>query len=96
MGERIGLIQTRGIGDIIIALPIADHFLERGAEVYWPIDEAFLPAFAAAKPQVHFLPVNRADGYFFARPLKMLQDLNCTRIISLYNYHYKLKVYDDA
>jgi len=27
MAKKIGLIQTRGIGDIIIALPIADHFI---------------------------------------------------------------------
>jgi hypothetical protein len=57
MARRIGFIQTRGIGDIIIALPIADAFIEQGCEVYWPIDAAFVSAFAAAKPEVRFLPV---------------------------------------
>jgi len=35
---QIGLIQTRGIGDIIIALPIADFFTAKGYKVTWPID----------------------------------------------------------
>lgn len=45
---RIGLVQTRGIGDIIIALPIAQSFVNDGHEVFWPIDSRFVSSFQAA------------------------------------------------
>jgi hypothetical protein len=83
---RIGLIQTRGIGDIIIALPIADYFLERGDEVYWPIDSTMVPMFQPVKPEVNFIPVPPDEGYFYETPLAQLRELQCDRIITLYSY----------
>jgi hypothetical protein len=95
MPGRVGLIQTRGIGDIIIALPIADFFLQRGFEVIWPIDEKFLPAFRSAKPEVNFLGVPLDEGLMFDTPLRLLQQHGCDPIFSLYSYLSIKKVYDE-
>ena len=85
------MIQTRGIGDIIIALPIADFFIEQGCEVHWPIDARFVSYFRDAKPDINFIPVTRDMGeanwvprFFLDDPLRSLQSLNCSRIIPLY------------
>ena len=34
MAKKLGLIQTRGLGDIIISIPIAHHYHRQGWEVY--------------------------------------------------------------
>jgi hypothetical protein len=52
---KIGLIQSRGLGHIIIALPIARYFVDRGNEVLWPIHEEFVPSFRHAAPYVEFI-----------------------------------------
>lgn len=36
--HRIGIIQPGRIGDIIICLPIAKYFHDKGYEVVWPVD----------------------------------------------------------
>ena len=98
MKERIGLIQTRGIGDIIIALPIADHYQELGYEVYWPIDHRFCEMFRRVKPLINFIPVpgKQQDGrdFFLMDPLRLLQEKECSRIIILYSYIGGLNVCD--
>src|SRR2546423_949931 len=86
MPQRIGLIQSRGIGDIIIALPIADYFLEQGCEVHWPIHSGFLAAFQQAKPQVHWTGLDEGPGYFYEIPLERLSNVPCDRIIPLYSH----------
>jgi hypothetical protein len=92
---RIGLIQTRGIGDIIIALPLAQFLLDRGHEVLWPIDSRFLPSFQAANPDVRFLPVihpSPAAGprgpksYFLDEPLRQLRAAGCEVVHMLYSH----------
>jgi len=91
MGQpRIGLIQSRGLGDIIIALPIAKYFCDRGFDVYWPIDRRFLPSFNEAVPYARFLPLEppTKDGaipYFLDTPLAMLRELGCETIHVLYS-----------
>lgn len=89
---RIGIIQTRGLGDIIIAAPIAMYWLERGHEVLWPIDSEFLAPFTFALPSIQFLPVeksttgiNTAD-YFVEYPKKILQEHGCDEIYILYSH----------
>jgi hypothetical protein len=84
---KIGLIQTGGIGDIIIALPIAKYFVDRGHEILWPIDEGFLPSFVAAAPYVEFIPVKRGEPRSLLDvPLECLKARGCERIIPLYSY----------
>lgn len=89
---KIGLIQTRGIGDIVIAAPIAQHFIAQGCEVFWPVDARFQPFVQAAFPDIHFVSVDSAItgqatlAYFYSQPLQQLQELQCERIYSLYSY----------
>ena len=95
MGKRIGLIQTRGIGDIVIAIPIADAFLQEGYDVIWPIDQTLVSMFSSARPDITFPGVPMCDGYFFDAPLKLLQERDCERIIPLYNFFDKKAIYDE-
>lgn len=85
---KIGLIQSRGIGDIIISLPIAKFFVDRGDQVIWPISQRFIDAFRVAAPYVRFLPIveERSDRWFYDTPLELLESEKCERIIPLYSY----------
>lgn len=86
---KLGLIQTRGIGDIVIALPAAQALIAAGNEIYWPIDESWIPDFAEAEPAVHWLPVTAAahtQDYFLHQPRQLLATAGCDRQIVLYSY----------
>lgn len=89
---NIGLIQTRGIGDIVIAAPIAQYFIAQGHEVYWPVDRRFHAFVQIAFPTIHFLPVDhRVTGeatldYFYLQPLEQLRQVGCGLIHCLYSY----------
>ncbi|HLH90540.1 MAG TPA: hypothetical protein VKX28_18970 [Xanthobacteraceae bacterium] len=84
---KIGLIQTRGIGDIIIALPIAKYLVDQGHTVAWPIYAPYVPPFQAAAPYVQFIPLGGETGdWMFPIPLATLQERGCDRIISLASY----------
>lgn len=96
MSKRIGLIQTRGIGDIIIALPIADFFIRQGYDVFWPIDEQIVPAFQQVKPEVNFIAVIKGAGDLLEKPLNILQQHDCERVIILYSYLKHAEVYDKS
>jgi hypothetical protein len=81
---KIGFIQTTGIGDIIIALPIARHLVAQGHQVVWPIYQSFVAPFRAAAPYVEFLPLAGRNGdWMFPTPLALLKDSGCERIIPL-------------
>jgi hypothetical protein len=90
--KRVGLIQTRGLGDIVIALPIADYLHRQGSEVFWPIDSRFLTHFVSAFPHVNFIGVDinlvqeHSLEYFYSGPHKILEDLNCSEIHTLYSH----------
>ena len=90
MTKRLGIIQTRGIGDIIIALPIADHYIANGYEVYWPIDERYCAMFQPIKPSINFLPVSHRDPpdyeYFLTEPFELLRQYQCEKTLILYSY----------
>ncbi|APW37329.1 hypothetical protein RD110_09095 [Rhodoferax koreense] len=89
---RIGLIQTRGIGDIVIAAPIAQHFVDQGHEVLWPVDRRFQPFVQAAFPEIRFLAVDTGEtgdatrAYFYDTPAALLQAAGCEQVFCLYSY----------
>ncbi len=88
MSKKLGLIQSRGIGDIIIGLPIAKYYHDRGVEVYWPIDGRFLSSFSHAVTYVRFIPFPfnpNADG-FLNDPKRLLKAMGCERVVTLYSY----------
>lgn len=84
--KRLGIIQSRGLGDIAIALPIAHYYYQQGYEVYWPVCEEFAPSFEASAPWVHWMPmVTDAKGQFFYHtPSERLKNMKCDEIICLY------------
>jgi hypothetical protein len=87
---RIGLVQTRGIGDIIIALPIAAEFARRGDAVLWPVDARFLEYLKPAAPFVDFIPVPPLQDqdpldYLLHVPNAELRARRCDVIHVLYN-----------
>lgn len=94
MGEKIGIIQTRGLGDNIIALPIAHWFAERGDDVYWPIDSRWVDAFSFAEPLVTFIPVTHPNpdinpatvpvSFLWNKPLELVKAAGCTKMMPLY------------
>jgi hypothetical protein len=95
---KIGLIQTRGLGDIIIAAPIAQFFMETGHNVVWPVDSRFTLSLAAAFPEINFLPIDIQEqggttaGYFYDKPLSLLSAGNCDQVFCLYSYLTGLEV----
>lgn len=89
---KIGIIQTRGLGDIVIAIPIAMYYIERGCEVYWPIDSEFIASFEDAFPKIKFIPIDRSitgdatAEYFYNTPLEKIRKCACDSVICLYSH----------
>ena len=86
--KRLGLIQSRGIGDIIIALPIAKYHHDRGWHVCWPIDRRFLPSFVSAVDYVEFIPFDFEPSIegFLMKPMRLLKEKGCEKIVPLYSH----------
>ena len=86
---KIGFIQTGAIGDIVIALPAAKWYVDKGYEVYWPIDYRYLNFFRYAAPYVNFLEVPaNLNGYdwHLGFPNNVLKKNNVNDIFTLYSY----------
>lgn len=89
---KLGIIQTRGLGDIVIAAPIAMYYVARGCEIFWPIDSNFIPSFSEAFPKIKFIPVDQSmtghatSDYFYHKPLEELNIIGCDSIICLYSH----------
>ena len=91
MSSNIGFIQTRGIGDIIIGLPIATYFTDRGNRVFWPVDSRYCGFFRKAAPWIDFMEVSyerfgqNAAAFFYREPHRILTTHGCDEIFSLYS-----------
>lgn len=89
---KLGIIQTRGLGDIVIAAPIAAYYNNLGFEVFWPIDSDFIASFKDAFPKINFIPIEKAiygdatADYFYHQPLRELNKIGCEFKICLYSY----------
>lgn len=84
---KLGIIQSRGIGDILIALPIAKKFYDEGHQIFWPIQEDFVSSFMDTVPWVNWIPleVDQKGLFFFDRPLAILEK-SVDQIICLYQH----------
>jgi hypothetical protein len=85
MTKKLGIIQSRGLGDIVIALPIARHYYDLGWHIHWPIAEEFLPHVINHVPWITWHPVKTDHGPFFLeKPMKLLTQIGCDEILPLY------------
>lgn len=85
---KIGLIQSRGLGDIIIALPIARWYQQHGHEVYWPVDRRFATMLQRVVDYATFIPFDfehTLDGFLY-EPRRLLQERKCDKTVILYSY----------
>jgi hypothetical protein len=85
MTKRLGIIQSRGLGDLIIALPIAGHYHQQGYEIYWPICEEFMGSMTQAAPWVKWIPLQPDTGaFFYDVPMQRLKNFRVDEVICLY------------
>jgi hypothetical protein len=83
---KIGIIQSRGLGDILIALPIAKYWHDQGNSIVWPICEEFWPNVKESVPWVQWIPLP-TDGqgqFFYNEPMKRLKALKCDEVHCFY------------
>ena len=84
--KSLGLIQSRGLGDILIALPIARYYHDAGYQIYWPICEEFRGSVQESANWVHWIPIptDAKGNYFYFEPLLRLKKIACDEILCLY------------
>jgi hypothetical protein len=85
-----GIIQSRGLGDIIIALPIARHYYDRGEEIVWPICEEFYSSVKNHVPWVNWVSIetDKKGRFFLDRPLEVFREWGVDADEALYLYQY--------
>jgi hypothetical protein len=87
MTKKLGIIQSRGLGDIVIALPIARHYHNEGYEVLWPIAQEFVASVAKTVPWIKWIPlVVDSSNYFYETPMERLKNFRCDEILPLYQH----------
>jgi hypothetical protein len=85
MAKKLGIIQTRGLGDIVIALPIANHYRREGWDVLWPIVDEWVEPLSKSIPWIKWIPMVPDQGLFFYHtPLERLKNFKCDEILPLY------------
>jgi hypothetical protein len=85
-----GIIQSRGLGDIIIALPIARYYYEQGEEIVWPICEEFYSSVKDHAGWVTWVPIptDKQGQFFLDRPLAVFREQGVDPNEALYLYQY--------
>lgn len=89
MGVK-GIIQSRGLGDIIIALPIARWYWNQGDRIVWPVCREFLGSLESAAPWVEWVGMDTdpAGRFFLETPLRVLEERGMGSDDHLYLYQY--------
>jgi hypothetical protein len=83
--NKLGIIQTRGLGDIMIALPIALHYHEQGNHIHWPVQENWVDQLNRHVPWVKWIPIKPDSGaFFYDTPMERLRNFRCDEVICLY------------
>lgn len=89
--NKMGFIQSRGVGDIIIAMPILKWYYKRGHEVHLVCDQQYVESLSYAFPYATFhgihddeknLVGNISNPYWYETPKQILEDQGCETIIS--------------
>jgi hypothetical protein len=83
---KLGIIQSRGLGDILVALPIAHYYAQQGYEVYWPLCQVFHSHFKDVAPWIRWIPIpsDSKGDFFYTEPVKRLISLGVTNHLCLY------------
>lgn len=83
---KLGIIQSRGLGDIIIALPIAYHYHLQGYQVHWCVTDIWAEQLRHHAAWCTWHPV-KDDGhmFYYDLPMAILKDVGVDEIICLYN-----------
>ena len=86
--QRLGIVQSRGLGDIVISLPIARHYYDQGWDIYWPICDPFMNSVVNHVPWVKWIPVpvDPQGQFFYNAPMEKLRNFKCDEIIPLYQH----------
>ena len=90
MGIKRGIIQARGLGDILIALPIARHYHDAGDEIIWPVCDEFMGSLESAVPWVTWIgiPTDDRGRFFIDEPVRIFAEQGVDLDQALYLYHY--------
>ncbi len=84
--KKLGLIQTRGLGDIHIAIPIAFFYYKKNWEIYWPILNKWVQQMEHYFPWINWIPVNEEKEFFYEIPKTKLREIKVDKIIPLYSF----------
>lgn len=90
MPHKIGIIQSRGAGDIVILAPVAQWYHDRGAEIHWMVDDLYYDGFSYAFPDFHWhkispeteqsLAANIKNPYWYEEPKRILTEIGVDEI----------------
>ena len=86
MSKKLGIIQSRGLGDICIALPIAKHYHDEGWEILWPICQEFMASVKDTAPWVKWIPIptDQQGRFFYDEPMVRLKNFKVDETLCLY------------
>lgn len=83
--KKLGIIQSRGLGDVVIALPIAKHYYDQGWDILWPICSEFVSNFQDTVPWIKWIPIPVDNGAFFWDvPMQRLRNFGVDETLCLY------------
>jgi len=77
--RKLGIIQPGRIGDIIICLPIAKYYFDKGYEIIWPIDKKYINHFVNHINYVRFIE----SPYHIQSCYNICLQSGCNNIIDL-------------
>ncbi len=80
--QKIGLLQPGRLGDIIICLPIAKYFYDKGHKIIWPIFHNYINDVAEVIDYVNFIPVTN-NVYECVNEAKQI--FNCYKDIKVFD-----------
>jgi|TARA_B100001964_G_scaffold56754_1_gene64166 hypothetical protein len=87
MKKKLGLIQTGGLGDIHIALPIAFYYHKREFEIYWPIFDHWVEQMKHYVPWVNWVGISKENKErAYKEPISILDSLKVDKKIPLYSF----------
>ena len=89
--KKLGICQSRGLGDICMALPIAKYYYDEGIQVYWPICQEFLPSFINSAPWVNWIPIvtDTIGNFFYNTPIEKLNKVLFQNLVMFRGFKYK-------